>query len=100
MSEDIFEDLFGKKPKEGYEFTHSEVKLLDSDRFKGFLISWGAKGVGFGELFYGWGVDADLKKYNQYGFHSDTENMNAEFVGALLDEVGPQMINLIMGTRR
>lgn len=98
--EDIFEKAFGKAPDEGYIFRSTEVELVDNTRFKGFILRWSAQGIGFGEVFYGFGLGEDLKQYNQHGFHCSTECMSAEFVAALLDECGPQMVDLLMKHKR
>jgi len=97
---DIFEKLFGKAPEEGYEFTSVEVNIIDNDRFKGFAISWCAKGIGFGEVTLTWGLDEELKEYNQYGFHSDTELMSREFVDALMVAAAPKLAKIIVHNDR
>lgn len=101
-SEDIFEKVFGKKPKKGYKFTHVEVSLTDNDCFKGFCIAWSAKGIGFGEVFFGWGLDMErLKDFpHQQGFYLSTEHMGAEFIQALIKKAAPKIAELILKHER
>jgi len=98
---DIFEKLFGKAPETGYEFTSVEVALTDNSVFKGFNIDWSAKGVGFGGMWFGWGVDKEsLKDFPaQQGFHLSSECMSDEFVEALLKEAMPQMVQILLKHR-
>lgn len=97
----IIEKLFGKAPKKGYKFTHVDVTLTDNDVFKGFHIQWGAKGVGFGEVFFGWGIDKEVLKDfpKQQGFYLDTECMSDEFIQALMKKALPKMTALILKAR-
>lgn len=65
---DTFEKLFGKEPKEGYDITHTSVTC----GWRAIVISWSAKGIGFGEL----AIVIDDKDGSIY---ADTECMNKEF---------------------
>ena len=91
--EDIFERAFGKAPESGYIFRHVEVEVVDNDCFKGLMLKWSAQGIGFGEVWLGWGLDmVHLKEHpNQQGFHTDTEHMSEEFMEALLKEAAPKI---------
>ena len=95
---DPFEEMFGKKPKKGYKFTHVDVTVTDNDCFKGFDIEWFASGIGFGHVWYGWGLDMNRLKYypQQQGFYADTEHMSEEFVQALLKVAAPKIAELIV----
>ena len=95
---DVFEKIFGKAPKTGYDFKSVDVEVIDSSWMKGFSIKWLAAGIGFGEVFVGWGVDTEyLKDFpRQQGFHADTELMSDEFVQALMKEAAPKIAELII----
>lgn len=95
---DIFENIFGKTPKKGYHFSSVNVTLIDNDYFKGFVISWSAIGIGFGEVTLTWGLDKErLKEFpNQQGFHTDTECMSNDFVEALMKKAAPKFAELII----
>jgi hypothetical protein len=99
---DKLEQLFGKAPKEGYEFNAVDVQVVDNDRFKGLKISWSAKGIGFGEVNMMWGIGKDIKAKwpKQYGFHTDTELMSKEFVDALMVEAAPKIARIIVHNDR
>ena len=101
-TKDIFEKAFGKKPKKGYKFTYVEVTLTDSSVFKGFDIAWSAKGIGFGHVWFGWGIDKEyLKDFpKQQGFYLDTECMSDEFVKALMKKAMPQITDLLLKARK
>lgn len=90
--------LFGTAPKKGYKFSSVEVKLTDNNTFKGFLIQWSAVGIGFGELWWGWGIDLEkLKEYpHQQGFHLSTESMSDEFVTALMKKALPKITKILL----
>lgn len=96
------EKAFGKPPKKGYKFLATETILVDNDTFKGFVVKWSAQGIGFGECFFGWGLECErLKEFpKQQGFHLDTECMSDEFVDALLKEAYPQILELMLRHRR
>jgi hypothetical protein len=100
-SEDVFEKMFGKAPETGYRFTAVEVTLTDNDTFKGFNIDWTAAGIGFGGMWFGWGLDKEhLKNFpKQQGFHLSTECMKDEFVEALLKEAMPQIVQILIKHR-
>lgn len=95
---DIFEKAFGKAPKKGFKFVRVEVTLTDNEVFKGFNIAWTAKGIGFGEMWFGWGLDVErLKEYpQQRGFHLSTECMGPDFVKALMKEAMPQIVEIML----
>ena len=95
---DPLEKAFGKAPETGYDFKYVDIELVDSGWMKGFLIKWGAAGVGFGQVFVGWGIDMEyLKEYpKQQGFHSDTEYMSDEFIQALMKEAAPKLAEIII----
>lgn len=93
----LWEKVFGKEPEKGYKFHGTKVEVVDSDIFKGFVIHWSAAGIGFGQVFVGWGLNVKkLKSYpKQQGFHTDTECMSQEFVEALMKEVAPELAKII-----
>lgn len=98
MSKDSFEKAFGKAPESGYEFKHIEIEIVDNATFKGFDIGWSASGIGFGHVWFGWGLDVEaLKEYpNQKGFYTDSEYMSDEFIQALMKEVAPKLAEIII----
>ncbi len=93
-----WEKAFGKRPETGYEFPEIHVHLVDSEDFKGFSIAWLASGIGFGQYFFGWGMDTErLKAFpKQRGFYSDSECMGDEFVEALMSAAAPQLARLLI----
>lgn len=95
---DIWEKVFGKEPKNGFKFVSVAVSLTDNEVFKGFNIQWTAKGIGFGEMWFGWGLDCkELVEYpKQRGFHISTECMGPEFVKALMKEALPQIVEIML----
>lgn len=98
---DLTEELFGKKPKKGFKFKYVDIELVDSENFKGFLIRWFAHGIGFGEVWLGWGLDTqELKEYpKQIGFHSSTECMSEEFLKAVMKKAIPKIIELMLKSK-
>jgi len=94
---DVWEKAFGKAPRKGYIIKNTEVELVDNDTFKGFIVNWVAQGIGFGQLFFGWGLDVErLKDYpKQRGFHCSTECMSDEFVEAVIKKAQPQILEIM-----
>ena len=82
---DIFESLFGKSPKKGYEFTSIKVEPWHNEDFGGIVISWSARGIGFGEVTF---------SFKNGKIEMDTECMSNEFVLALLAHSIPKLIKL------
>ena len=78
MSDDLGKILNGFPDK-------IEVEFLNN-AFKGIVVKWCKKDVGFGELSFGW---LDGK------FVSDTESMSPEFVSELLHEAVPHIVDKI-----
>ena len=72
-TKDIFEELVGDKPENGYEFTSVEVYI----GHRAICVNWSAKGIGFG------GVDFVYDEDNGLEVHK--ECMSREFVAALYD---------------
>jgi hypothetical protein len=91
--EDVIEKAFGKSPEKGYKFKYVDVEICNT-WFKGFIIRWGAYGIGFGEFTFGFGTKPEYKE--QYGFYTDSELMSEEFAQALMKEALPQMVKKIM----
>lgn len=91
---DIFEDLFGKAPEKGYEFTSVDVNVFDYEitpeqhdgdfvgHHKGLVVSWAATGIGFGE------ITLNIKEDK---IEIDSECMSKEFVKALLEFALPKI---------
>lgn len=98
MATDIFEKIFGERPKKGYKLRSIDITVVDTDAFKGFNIVWMAQGIGFGEVFVGWGLNhPNLKDFpEQQGFHADTEFMSEKFVQALMKEAAPKIAEIII----
>lgn len=99
---DVFEGLFGKRPKKGFKFTHVEVEIIDNKDFKGFDIGWSAQGIGFGHVAISWGVGNYVKRNwpQQYGFYVNTENMSDEFIHALMKKALPKITELMLKHKR
>ncbi len=70
---DIFEKLFGKKPKKGYKYNSLDFNL----GWRSVVISWSCAGVGFGEM---------ALIFTEKGMEIDSECMSKEFVVATLKE--------------
>lgn len=72
-TKDTFEKLFGKEPKEGYDITYTSVEC----GYRAVVISWSAKGIGFGQLAII--IDKDTNS-----IYADTEHMGKEFCDAIV----------------
>ena len=72
---DKFEKIFGKEPKEGYEFTYTSITC----GYRAIVISWSAKGIGFGEF-------AIILDKDSNTIFADTEHMGKEFCDALVEK--------------
>lgn len=80
-------DTFGKKPDGPPQFTHIAIAGFTGkpkyDMPTGFILEWGAKGMGFGELTFVQKLDGKIE--------CETECMGREFVeqaiAALLKKV-------------
>lgn len=75
---DIFQKLFGEAPTKGYEFTHIKASI----GWRSVVISWVAKGIGFGET----AIFIEKKKIK-----IDTECMSKAFCDAVVEECIRQM---------
>lgn len=96
---DLFEKAFGPAPKEGvYNFKSIDVEVVDNKHFKGFVIHWLCEGVGFGEYFFGWGLNPEY--VSQLGFHSSSEYMAKEFIEQLMKAALPEITDLVIKADR
>lgn len=70
-TKDIFEKLFGEKPKKGYEITYTNT----SCGWRAIVIQWSAKGIGFGDLAI---------VFENGVIYAETECMSKEFCDAVI----------------
>lgn len=75
---DILDDdsIFGKaNPPEGKKYDFYRVEAWIGRHQNGFGLSWGANGIGFGDVYFEFGPNGQV--------HIDTERMSNQFVEEL-----------------
>lgn len=77
--------------KKEYEILYADISGFDNEKFEGFRVNWGAKGIGFGQLdFYYDKSEDELDEQGEISkrkLRCDNECMSKEFVKAVLNKL-------------